>query len=49
MPVNPGAWLTSTANRKAIDRIRRENRRREKHQEAQILQRDSAEYSPRCY
>jgi RNA polymerase sigma-70 factor (ECF subfamily) len=26
-PPNPGAWLTTTANRKAIDRIRRENKR----------------------
>jgi RNA polymerase sigma-70 factor (ECF subfamily) len=25
VPPNPGAWLTTTANRKAIDRIRREN------------------------
>jgi len=24
IPPNPGAWLTTTANRKAIDRIRRE-------------------------
>jgi RNA polymerase sigma-70 factor (ECF subfamily) len=23
VPPNPGAWLTTTANRKAIDRIRR--------------------------
>ena len=27
VPPNPGAWLTTTANRKAIDRIRRENKR----------------------
>ncbi len=25
VPPNPGAWLTTTANRKAIDRIRRES------------------------
>jgi RNA polymerase sigma-70 factor, ECF subfamily len=37
VPPNPGAWLTVTANRKAIDRLRREARRREKHQEAMIL------------
>ncbi|MEV5706375.1 sigma factor [Actinoallomurus sp. NPDC052274] len=24
VPPSPGAWLTTTANRKAIDRIRRE-------------------------
>lgn len=27
VPPNPGGWLATTANRKAIDRIRRENRR----------------------
>ncbi len=35
VPPNPGAWLTTTANRKAIDRIRRENKRAGKHMEAQ--------------
>ncbi|QQQ73446.1 RNA polymerase sigma factor [Saccharothrix sp. 6-C] len=33
-PPNPGAWLTTTANHKAIDRIRREGKRAEKQQEA---------------
>ena len=37
VPPNPVAWLTMTANRKAIDRIRRENRRDDKHQEARLL------------
>jgi RNA polymerase sigma-70 factor (ECF subfamily) len=37
VPPNPGAWLTTTANRKAIDRIRRENRRDGKHREAQLV------------
>jgi RNA polymerase sigma-70 factor (ECF subfamily) len=32
---NPGAWLTTTANRKAIDRMRRENKRNDKQKEAQ--------------
>ena len=27
VPPNPGAWLTTTAYRKAIDRVRREARR----------------------
>ncbi|MEV4166446.1 RNA polymerase sigma factor [Nonomuraea dietziae] len=36
VPPNPGAWLTTTANRKAIDRIRRENKRDDKHREAQM-------------
>ena len=37
VPPNPGAWLTTTANRKAIDRIRREDKRGDKQQEAQLL------------
>ncbi|MGW5237307.1 RNA polymerase sigma factor [Monashia sp. NPDC004114] len=37
IPPNPGAWLTMTANRKAIDRIRRESKRDDKHKEAQML------------
>lgn len=34
VPPNPGAWLTTTAHRKAIDRIRRERKRDDKHREA---------------
>jgi len=30
-PPKPGAWLTTTANRKAIDRVRRESKRDHKH------------------
>jgi RNA polymerase sigma-70 factor, ECF subfamily len=37
VPPNPGAWLTVTADRKAIDRIRREASRPRKHQEALML------------
>ncbi|WP_035855037.1 RNA polymerase sigma factor [Cryptosporangium arvum] len=37
VPANPGAWLTTTAYRKAVDRLRREVRRDEKHQEALML------------
>jgi RNA polymerase sigma-70 factor, ECF subfamily len=37
VPPNPGAWLTTTANRKAIDRLRRENKRDDKQQEALVL------------
>jgi RNA polymerase sigma-70 factor, ECF subfamily len=40
VPPNPGAWLTTTANRKAIDRIRRESKRDDKHKEAQMLSDD---------
>ena len=37
IPPTPGAWLSTTANRKAIDRIRRENKREDKHREAQMV------------
>lgn len=37
MPPNPGAWLTTTATRKAIDRIRRESARDEKHRGALVF------------
>jgi RNA polymerase sigma-70 factor, ECF subfamily len=40
VPPNPGAWLTTTANRKAIDRIRRENKRDDKQKQAQMLHDD---------
>jgi RNA polymerase sigma-70 factor (ECF subfamily) len=41
VPPNPGAWLTTTANRKAIDRLRRENKRDDKHKEARMLYGDT--------
>ena len=41
VPPNPGAWLTTTATRKAIDRLRRESRRNDKHQAAQMLSDDT--------
>ncbi len=37
LPANPGGWLTTTAQRKAIDRVRRETRRADKHREALML------------
>jgi RNA polymerase sigma-70 factor (ECF subfamily) len=37
VPPTPGAWLTTTATRKAIDRIRRENMRDDKQKEARLL------------
>ena len=43
VPPNPGAWLTTTANRKAIDRIRRENRRDDKQRESRMLYDDGPE------
>ena len=37
VPANPGGWLTTTAKRKAIDRIRREHLRDDKQREALLL------------
>ena len=37
VPRNPGAWITTTANRRAIDRLRRESRRNDKQKQAQML------------
>ncbi|GAB2623043.1 RNA polymerase sigma factor [Pseudactinotalea suaedae] len=41
VPPNPGGWLTTTASRKAIDRLRRERKRDGKHQEALVVHDDS--------
>ncbi|WP_020389795.1 RNA polymerase sigma factor [Kribbella catacumbae] len=41
VPPNPGGWLTTTANRKAIDRLRRETKRDDRHKEAQMLYDDN--------
>jgi RNA polymerase sigma-70 factor (ECF subfamily) len=46
VPPKPGAWLMITATRKGIDRIRRENRRTEKHTEAQSMFDVNAEPEP---
>jgi RNA polymerase sigma-70 factor (ECF subfamily) len=43
VPPNPGGWLTTTAHRKAIDRIRRETKRDDKHRQAQLLYDDPPE------
>ena len=40
VPPNPGGWLSLTATRKAIDRLRREHRRTDKHQQAMMLDDD---------
>lgn len=37
VPTNPGAWLTTVARNKALDRLRRESRRGEKEAEAAVL------------
>jgi RNA polymerase sigma-70 factor (ECF subfamily) len=46
VPPNPGAWLTTTANRRAIDWIRRENKRDDKQKEAQLLYDDDDATEP---
>ncbi len=43
VPPNPGAWLNTTANRKAVDRVRRENKRDAKQKEARLLAADASE------
>jgi len=40
LPPNPGGWLTTTATRKAIDRIRRENKRAGIQKEALLVHDD---------
>ena len=45
IPPNPGGWLTTTATRKALDRLRRESHRDDKHQQAQMIH-DSEPHEP---
>jgi RNA polymerase sigma-70 factor, ECF subfamily len=37
VPPNPGAWLTTTAGNKALDRVRRESKRGDKQKQAHML------------
>lgn len=37
LPPNPGGWITTTARRRAIDRLRRESTREARHAEALLL------------
>jgi RNA polymerase sigma-70 factor, ECF subfamily len=46
VPPNPGGWLATTANRKAIDRIRRENKREDKQKAAQLVYDDDPPEPP---
>jgi RNA polymerase sigma-70 factor (ECF subfamily) len=46
IPPNPGAWITTTANRRAIDRLRRESRRDDKQKEAQMMYDDTLPEPP---
>src|SRR5664280_1976230 len=41
IPPNPGGWITTTARNRAIDRLRRESTRSERHLEAHRLHTDS--------
>ena len=41
VPPSPGAWLTTVAGNKALDRIRRESRRKDKYAEALMVTDDS--------
>ena len=43
VPPNPGGWLTTTARRKALDRIRREHKRDDKQKQAQMMYDDPRE------
>ena len=44
LPANPGAWITTTARNRAIDRLRRESRRRELLGEVAVLSPDNDDY-----
>ena len=46
LPPNPGAWITTTARNRAIDRIRRESTRHERHVAATRLDPDDTERAP---
>ncbi|MGO9780063.1 MAG: sigma factor, partial [Streptosporangiaceae bacterium] len=41
IPPNPGGWITTTARNRAIDRLRRETTRGQRHLEAHRLHTDS--------
>ena len=46
LPPNPGGWLTTTAGNKAIDRIRREGRRDDKHRQATMEAERRGDHDP---
>ncbi|GAA1928647.1 RNA polymerase sigma factor [Streptantibioticus ferralitis] len=43
LPPNPGAWITTTARNRAIDRLRRDASRHERHAQAELLHGREAE------
>jgi RNA polymerase sigma-70 factor, ECF subfamily len=46
LPPNPGAWITTTARNRAIDRLRRESSRHDRHAEAALLQANNEPIEP---
>jgi len=44
LPPNPGAWITTTARNRAIDRLRRESSRHDRHAQAALLSAASEKY-----
>lgn len=46
LPPNPGAWITTTARNRAIDRLRRESTRDERHRAAHRLRTDDMDPDP---
>jgi RNA polymerase sigma-70 factor (ECF subfamily) len=43
LPPNPGAWITTTARNRAIDRLRREGSREDKHAQAALVHQPDAQ------
>jgi RNA polymerase sigma-70 factor (ECF subfamily) len=46
LPPNPGGWLTTTARNRAIDRLRRESFRHDRHAQAALLHESSEPIEP---
>jgi len=46
IPPNPGGWITTTARNRAIDRLRRESTRKERHVAAQRLHEEDDDMDP---
>jgi RNA polymerase sigma-70 factor (ECF subfamily) len=45
-PPNPGAWITTTARNRAIDRLRRESSRHDRHAQAALVRADHESIEP---